>query len=143
MAKIFLSYRRHDTSDITGRIFDRLEDHYGPRSLIMDIDSIPPGVDFREYIRNEITDCCAVLTIMGKNWLRSKDDPNNILNNPDDFVRVEIEMALQQGIFIIPILVADASMPSHDELPRSLQKFAYLNAMRVDPVRDFRLHVQR
>ena len=55
MAKITISYRRDDSMDITGRIFDRLTSRYGREAVFRDIDSIPPGRDFREHIQSNST----------------------------------------------------------------------------------------
>jgi TIR domain-containing protein len=121
MTRIFISYRRDDTLGLTGRIFDRLKSHFGAQSVLMDIDSIPVGVDFRQYITDAITKCNAMLAIIGDRWLRSASDTKSRLDNPSDFVRLEIESALRQGRSIVPVLIGNTLMPSEDQLPVPLK----------------------
>ncbi|HEV2714513.1 MAG TPA: hypothetical protein VGU64_04565 [Terriglobales bacterium] len=54
--KIVLSYRRSDSDVITGRIRDNLANHYGEDAVFMDIDSIPLGFDYREQMRDALSD---------------------------------------------------------------------------------------
>jgi hypothetical protein len=105
----------------------------------MDIDSIPFGVDFRQYIAGAIAECSAMLVIIGEKWPLSATR----LNDSKDFVRVEIETALRLGRSIIPVLIGNTQMPKDRELPASLEMISYLNATRIDPGRDFHHHVDR
>jgi hypothetical protein len=65
------------------------------------------------------------------------------LNNPRDFVRIEIESALQRDIPIIPLLVQDASMPAEENLPPSLHDLAYRNGIPIRPDPDFHRDMNR
>jgi hypothetical protein len=69
MAKIAISYRRSDSQDITGRIFDRLARHYGKETVFRDIDSVQPGIDFRDQIFEALTTSDILLVIVGPKWL--------------------------------------------------------------------------
>src|SRR5262249_28831288 len=124
MTRIFISYRRDDTMGLTGRIFDRLKSHFGPQSIVMDIDSIPIGVDFRHYINDAISECDVMLVIIGDNWLCIAADKKSRLDNPDDFVRLEIETAFREKRSILPVLVGNTPMPNKDQLPPSLKDLA-------------------
>jgi hypothetical protein len=144
MSKIFISYRRMDSADITGRIFDHLRLHFAREDLFKDVDSIPLGVDFRKSISDAVQSCDVVLAVIGRNWLYSKDKQENLrLSNPDDFVRIELEASLERDIPVIPVLVSGADMPEMEELPISLQPLVYRNAilLRSDP--DFSVDIQR
>lgn len=56
MAKIFISYRRVDDYGGVGRMFDRLEAHFGQGNVFVDVDSnMPLGVDFRAFITNQVS----------------------------------------------------------------------------------------
>jgi hypothetical protein len=145
MAKIFVSYRRGDTADITGRICDRLESQFGRGSVFMDVDTIPFGVDFRQYINQAVGECDVVLAVIGAGWLAATDDDTGRrrLDNPDDFVRIEIEWALQRGIPLIPVLVRRVAMPGPEELPPGLQELAYRNAAEVRSGREFHTDMDR
>jgi TRAP-type mannitol/chloroaromatic compound transport system substrate-binding protein len=143
MPKIIVSYRRSDTQAIAGRIYDRLSAHYGDESVFMDIDKIPVGTDFRQYIRNELRQANVMLAIIGPRWLGPRDDGRNRISERADPVRVEIETALEGGLPIVPVLVDGAHMPAEEELPDTLKDFAFINAAVVDIGRDFRQHMDR
>src|SRR5258708_4264580 len=98
MAKIFLSYRRVDSATMAGRIYDRLILRFGEKNIFKDVDDIPPGVNFAEYIQDSLRQCAVKLVIIGRSWLASPaPDGSRRLDNPADFVRIEIETALALG----------------------------------------------
>jgi hypothetical protein len=125
-------------------MYDRLNSHFGKGSTFMDIDAVPLGADFREHIRREIVQCDIVVAIIGSGWVDEKDIYNKRkLDSPVDPVRLELEIALEEEISIVPVLVGDTEMPRPDQLPHTLESFAYRNAARVDDGRDFHPHVTR
>lgn len=129
---IFISYRRSDSISDTGRIYDRLVAEFGQDHVFKDIDSIPLGVDFAEFLDRAVSRCQVLLVIVGKTWLSVTDsDGKRRLDNPDDFVRIEIESALKQNIPVIPVLLEGAVVPKRSELPKSLQALARRNGIRV------------
>ena len=69
MITVFISYRRNDSLALTGRIFDRLSAAFGNKAIFMDIDTIPPGVDFRKHLQKAVTRCKVVVAIVGQKWL--------------------------------------------------------------------------
>lgn len=135
MSKIFISYRRDDSPHAAGRIYDRLAEKFGRESIFIDINSIPFGVDYRHYVINTIRCCSAFLLIIGDQWLSNKDCNDNMrLNNPSDFLRIEIESAIQLNIPITPILVGRyASMPKENQLPISLKDLIFRQAIEARP----------
>jgi len=145
MPKIFISYRRSDTQAISGRIHDHLADAFGAKNVFIDFDNIPPGVDFREFIAQEMETCDVLLVVMGNQWSSVKDDDGaRRLLNPADPVRIEVETGLQrEQISLIPILINNTRMPKPDTLPDSLEPLAYLNAMQIRDGRDFRRDMER
>ena len=90
---IFISYRRDDSSDVTGRIYDRLILHFGKQCVFKDVDNIPLGVDFRKHLGDSVGRCDVLLTIVGKQWLVGEQG-NRRLDDVRDFVRIELEAAL-------------------------------------------------
>src|SRR6476659_10190381 len=106
MSQVFISYRRDDSADVTGRIYDRLAQKYGAANVVMDVDSIPLGVDFREFLGSAVGRCRVLLAVIGPQWLpilaRRREAPL-------DFVRLEIEAALERRIPVIPALVSGAA----------------------------------
>lgn len=143
MAKIFLSYRRTDTQGITGRIYDRFTAEYGSDSVFMDVDSIPPGVDFRKQLTDWISSSDILVVVMGDKWLDKGEAGVNALEDATDFVRIELQAALERNIPVIPLLVDGTQMPSAAELPDELSDFAYRNAISVSSGRDFNEQMNR
>ncbi|HVI14692.1 MAG TPA: toll/interleukin-1 receptor domain-containing protein [Pseudolabrys sp.] len=130
--KIFINYRRGDDAGHTGRLFDRLQDVFPPEQLFLDVDNIAPGLDFVRVLNERVADCDIVLAVIGKGWLDSRDAAGNRrLEDPDDFVRIEITSALNQGKRVIPVLVGEAQMPRPEDLPEALQPLTRRNAVRL------------
>ena len=143
MPTITISYRRDDSEAITGRIYDRLVSHYGREAVFRDVDSIPPGVDFRKHIHGILQNTDIMLVIIGRRWMGSSRAGNARINDEDDPVRIEVESAIQQGMDVIPVLVSRAKMPAVSRLPQTLKDFPALNAVRVDSGQDFDFHTDR
>ncbi|MDF0665539.1 MAG: toll/interleukin-1 receptor domain-containing protein [Nitrospira sp.] len=137
MSKILISYRREDSADVTGRIYDRLIQVF-PQSVFRDVDSIPLGVDFRTYLDEQVGKCDVFLAVIGPDWMGPKDSQGKTrLEDPRDFVRIEIESALKRRIPVIPVLVRGASMPSAKNLPDSMQALTMRNSAIVRSGPDF------
>jgi hypothetical protein len=129
---IFVSYRRQQSSDIAGRLSDRLADRFGEEQVFIDVDTIKPGVDLAEEISRAVAICKVLLAVIGPNWLTATDERGRRrLDNPDDIVRLEIEAALARNVRVIPILVAGAGMPGRQDLPESLAGLAGRNALFI------------
>jgi hypothetical protein len=143
MPRILISYRRADSDAIAGRIRDQLASRYGSDSVFMDIDSVPAGVDFREQIKSEILKDDIVLAIIGPRWRGPRRRGSARIDDADDFVRVELETALERSIPVIPVLVEGMKMPRPEQHPDSLRELAFRNAATVDARQDFHQHVDR
>jgi Bacterial protein of unknown function (DUF937)/TIR domain len=133
MAKrIFISYRRDDSAGHAGRVFDRLQQEFGQDLLFMDVDAIPLGVNFVRVLRAEVAKCDVLLAIIGPRWLDARDDDGHRrLDNPTDFVRIEISTALQRDIPVIPILLDGTRMPKPTQLPPDLHPLSERNGLDV------------
>jgi uncharacterized membrane protein YhaH (DUF805 family) len=131
--RIFISYRRSDDQSAAGRLYDRLLQHFDREQLFMDVDTIEPGVDFVKSLDDQLAACIAFIAVIGPRWLTARgNDGNPRLDNPKDYVRLEIETALKRGdIRVIPVLVDGASMPQPSDLPSSLQALAQRNAVEI------------
>jgi uncharacterized RDD family membrane protein YckC len=122
MRRIFISYRRDDSAAVCGSIYEWLREQYGKESLFKDVDNIPLGLDFGEYIERSIKQSSVELVIIGPKWLEVRNaSGERRLDDPNDVVRIEVEAALRRGLQVIPVLVDGASLPSADQLPESLQ----------------------
>ena len=130
--KIFINYRREDSIGTAGRLHDRLAQAFGQKNLFMDVDSIPAGVDFVADLNSQVAACRVFLAVIGPNWLNAKDESGGRrLDNPDDFVAIEIAAALARDIRVIPVLVDDARMPKADKLPDPIKPLVRRNAVEV------------
>jgi WD40 repeat protein len=143
MPAIFISYRRGDSQDVTGRIYDRLVARFSAKQVFKDVDSIPLGVSFPRHIQQVLSRAGVVLVIIGPGWLGASDGKGRRLDDPNDFVRLEVEAALRGGMPVIPILVSNAPMPPAGELPRSLQPLVARNGMAIRPDPDFNNDIGR
>jgi tetratricopeptide (TPR) repeat protein len=122
VARIFINYRREDSTATAGRVHDRLGERFGRKTLFMDVDHIPPGVDFVTHLNNQVAACDVFLAIIGPNWLNiANEKGERRLDTADDFVAIEIAAALARNIRVIPVLVDGARMPKAGELPKSLK----------------------
>jgi TIR domain len=140
MPKIFISYRREDSSYPAGAIARRLAAVFGKNSVVLDVDNIPAGQDFREYIRQALDDCDMFLALIGRHWLSSRDEQGeNRLANPNDWVRLELEAALRREsrIPVIPVLLDNIPPLKVEQLPEALKDLAYRQAHAVRPPADF------
>ncbi len=130
--KIFINYRRGDDAGHTGRLFDRLQDVFPSEQLFLDVDNIAPGLDFVRVLNERVAECDIVLAVIGKGWMDARDaGGNRRLDDPDDFVRIEIASALEQGKRVIPVLVGEAQMPHPEDLPEALRPLVRRNAVRL------------
>ena len=134
--RIFISYRREETAYPAGWLYDRLADRYGGGQVFKDVDSIQLGDDFVEAITRAVGSCDVVLVLIGDEWVSITDeDGRRRLDDPDDFVRLEVQAALTRNVRVIPILVDGARMPRADELPESLTKLGRRQALEFSPSR--------
>jgi hypothetical protein len=132
MPRVFLSYRREDSAAYAGRIQDLLQRAFGRDLLFMDVDNVPLGVNFAKVLHDKIAKCEVLLAVIGHNWLSAQgDEGKRRLDNPDDFVRIEIATALRRNILVIPILLDGATIPKANELPEELKELALRNGLDV------------
>jgi TPR repeat protein len=133
--KVFICYRREDTAPWAQLIYRYSVESLGRENVFYDIDSIPPGHDFRRVIGDHLDQIDVLFVVIGRSWAnigRTK------LFNENDFVRFEIRYALENAKLIAPLLVDNASMPTQDDLPKDIQELIYRNATRISPEKTYR-----
>ena len=135
MPGIFISYRREDSPGHAGRIFDRLRSRFGSDVVFMDVAAIEAGVDFVDVLDKAVGSCDALLAIIGPQWLSATVDGKRRLDDPHDFVRIEIAGALQRNVRVLPVLVEGAELPATSELPAALHKLTRRQAFEVRDAR--------
>ena len=138
MAHFFISYRRADSQQIVGRVHEKLADYFGEDAVFLDVQDIPSGVDFRTHIQGILSECDAVLVLIGARWLGAFEAKGD-----NDHLLVEIEEALMRAVPLIPVLIGETRMPSESALPVSIAQLAYRNAIALDLTREFDLDMAR
>jgi hypothetical protein len=133
--RLFLSYRRGDSAHLVDRMYVSLVEAFGRDSVFKDIDSVPLGADFRQVIEEAVAGCDAVLVIIGSKWLTASEAGQRRIDDPKDFVRMEIETAFARDIPVIPVVEDPAQLPKPEQLPSSLQQLAFRQSgvVRRDP----------
>lgn len=138
MGQIFISYRREDSQAYTDRIYEHLARAFGRGEIFKDVDNVPPGVDFRTHVVNAVDKSKVTLAVIGPGWSRAADKQGRRrLDDPDDFVRIEIEAAMTRGVPVIPVLVGGAAMPPPEDFPGLMHKLAFINGVHVRSDPDF------
>src|SRR4051794_16412761 len=131
-AVVFMSYRRGDTQWAARGIYDRLVDRYGRQNVFRDLDAIPPGARFRDYVEVKISESDVFILLIGNGWASYADDTGRRrLELPRDPVRLELEAALRLGLPIIPVRVEGAPMPTERDLVPSIIDLLEFNAAEV------------
>jgi hypothetical protein len=130
--KVFICYRRQETAAYAGRLYDAMVARFGEDNVFMDVD-IAPGVDFERQITEVVSGCVALLIVMGPNWAATtEEDGRRRIENPADFVRLEVETGLQRSdVTPIPVLVDGARMPRREDLPAEIRGIARRNAIEL------------
>lgn len=136
MVKIFISYRRADSNEESRQIYEALAERFGEENIFRDKDRIPKGTDFRKTIEQYVFVSDEMLVLIGKKWLDIREDSDSSrrrLDNPEDFVRIEISMGLRHVKHITPVILQNAPMPNENELPRRLVQLGFQNAYFLRP----------
>src|SRR5271165_1288546 len=136
MSKIYLSYRRMDAVAYAGRLFDHLSRHFGPDSVFMDIGSIASGQDFAQVIESALNACNVVRVLIGSTWATSTgQDGRRRLDDPKDWVRLEVVAALRRNVLVVPVLVEGARLPDPASLPEELRPLCQRHACELSDLR--------
>ena len=141
MAKnwIFISYRRDDTLAASKAIFDSFANYFGVDFVFRDLDTLAEkmGSNFVNIIETTLDDTILELVLIGPKWITPR------LNNPEDFVRREIEIALSKKITVVPLLIDNAPMPPQNALPSSLRPLCTLQAWPVNTQRSYQSSIEK
>lgn len=129
--RVFISYRRDDAAGYAGRLEEALERRLGHGSVFRDVLDIAPGADFVQAIRQRLGGAQAVLVLIGPRWAGAGPDGRRRIDDPQDFVRLEVAEALASAAQVVPVLLPGATMPAEAELPAPLQPLARRNALSL------------
>lgn len=130
--KIFLSYRHGDSAGQAGRVGDKLLAVFGEKRLFLDVDATRAGTDFAKRLSDEVSNCAVLLALIGPHWLDLRDENNERrVDDPNDWVRIEIGTALKRDIPVIPVLLDGAKVPKAHLLPEDLRGLSTRSAIDV------------
>jgi len=124
---VFISYRRADTAGHAGRLVEHLKSQFGDQ-VFLDVDSIRPGANFYDVIRETLNRCGVAVVLIGKKWLE-REASMPPFGDPADIITQEIQMAWNLKITVVPVLLDGASMPHESTLPAQFRDFSRLNAI--------------
>jgi hypothetical protein len=132
MSGIFISYRREDGAEEAHRLYQALTARFGAGSVFIDVQSIELGENFAEVLDEKVGFCDALIAVIGKRWLASAHaDGRRRLDDPEDWVRLEIVSALNRDIKVIPVLVGGATLPERQALPAPLALLVEAQALEL------------
>jgi hypothetical protein len=130
--RVFVSYRRDDVPDATDRLTEDLRERFGRENVFIDIDSIEIGADFADVIADWVARADVFLAVIGRNWVDAKRlDGDRRIDGPGDYIRIEIEAALQQNRRAVPVLIHGAAAPAPSQLPPSVAPLMRRNAVEL------------
>jgi hypothetical protein len=102
--QIFISYRRDDAAPWARLVYTSLFKHFPQSQIFMDVDNLDPGIDFVEAIKASVGCCDVLIAVIGKHWLVSADEEGRRrIDNPEDFVRIEIGAVVLIGLAILRV----------------------------------------
>lgn len=139
--KIFISYRRADSAFGAHWLHRELVHWFAQDgtldkdSFFIDVDSIHPGRRFRDAVQQAIEQCQVLLVVIGDRWLTAETEGLRRIDAPNDMVRQEIELGLKNGVTLVPVLLAPATMPDARLLPESIQELTEFQGITVAPER--------
>lgn len=139
--RFFISYRRVTCERAAIALYDVLADKFGAETVFLDRKDIPPGTLFPKYIDYELSRSCAVLALLDPQWLHvaAAAGPwagKRRLDDPEDYVCREIQLGLDHGIRVYPLLLGETTMPAARELPPRIRNFAYCHALPLPALPD-------
>lgn len=107
-----------------------LSAEFGSDAVFRSSRSIPASANFESALRDAVAECSVMLVLIGRRWMTLDQEGVPRLFVAGDWVRTEIELALQAGKRVIPIVVGDRHLPSAEELPPSVMELARLQYRR-------------
>jgi TIR domain len=134
MSRVFINYRRADSSAHANLLYDWVRERYGAERVFKDVDSIEPGLDFEEAIEKAVESSKVMLVVVGNEWIVDTQGRRR-LDDADDYVRMEIATALRRNIRVIPVLVEGATMPTAADLPEPLAGLVRRHAFELSDAR--------
>ncbi|GBL35526.1 hypothetical protein EMGBS15_11210 [Filimonas sp.] len=133
---IFINYRKDDSRWNALALYNELQKYFEKDQIFKDFNTILPGDDFVFSIENALRKCDVLLVVIGPGWLNMKDESGKRrLDDPDDFVRLEVSTALSRNIQVIPVLIDNTPMPKAADLPENMRLLYRRQFVEIDNTR--------
>ncbi len=131
-AAIYISYRWRGAKDIADALTAELSAALPGVDVFQDSASLQPGDHWPTRLQEALNLASVLLVLIDRDWLRYADEyGRRRLDNPEDWVRLEIERALTRGVPILPILLDEAVLPPAQGLPESLRPLTQFQAISL------------
>ncbi len=128
--KLFVSYRRVDTGTHVRQLVARLREAFPKAEIFLDVESIRWGADFRVALSEFLHECDFVVPLVGPQWAGQGEPGHRRIDDPEDYVRLEVAIALGRDVEVLPVLVG-SRFP--EALPGALASLRSRSALSVDP----------
>jgi TIR domain len=130
--EVFISYRRDDTQSEAGRLADAIRVHFGEDSVFVDTSDTRFGAEWPDVLRTAVEQAAVVIAVIGPEWILARDEyGRRRIDDAEDWVRRELELGLERGKTIFPLLVRHARMPPAHALPQTLAPVASRQAFSI------------
>lgn len=124
--RLFISYRRINSQPYALLLRHSLEARFGCGRVFLDVADIVPGEPWPERLRRELYESSILLLIVGPDWATVAGEfGGRRIDDPNDWVRLEIAETLARNKPIIPLLVGrDPIRPTQESLPDEIAGLA-------------------
>ncbi|KDN22121.1 cyclic nucleotide-binding domain-containing protein [Amycolatopsis rifamycinica] len=130
--RIFLCYRADDEQFGARLVDSELAREFGSDTVFFGSRSLAAGGDWRRDTFEAVASSSVLLVLIGQHWLTAADERGHRrLDDPDDFVRREIELGFELGKRIIPVYLGRSPL-TPDELPASLRTLATIPGITIE-----------
>lgn len=131
--KIFINYRQKVSLMHAGRLRDNLVTHFGAAAIFHDKSSLTGGSNWKVDIDKSINSCSVLIAVIGRGWLdQLNPDGSRRIDDPDDYVAMEIATAMKRGVQVVPVLVDNAKRIHSSDLPERLVSFADIEPVVIE-----------
>jgi hypothetical protein len=130
---IFISYRRSDSAKDARALYERLRREFGDNNVFIDLEGIEPGEDFVDSLERQLDGCEALVALISRDWVEARNEHGERrLDDPGDFVRIELGAAFRRGVRVFPVLIDGARTPRVSDLPEDLHPLVRRQAVVLD-----------
>ncbi|WP_043683926.1 TIR domain-containing protein [Streptomyces xylophagus] len=136
MHEIFVNYRTKSGKEVAYSCDRALSARFGPDSVFLARKSIDPGNNYIDVLVRAARRSHVLLALVDEEWIDAPDrnrPGRRALDNPQDWVRRELEEALAAGVLIVPLFLGRrVEQLDPRRLPRSIAEIAECQYTRVD-----------